>query len=294
MTDNGRVVVAGSANMDLVVHTPRLPTAGETVLGGDLLRAPGGKGANQAVAAARSGARVRFVGALGGDAFGDELLAALLEDGVDVSHVTRVGRPTGTALIVVDDAGENLIAVAPGANLALSASDVEAAVDSANVVLVQLEIPMPCVLAALAAGRSAGARTILNAAPAGSVDVSLVDVLIVNETEAAMLSGSSDPEQAANALHKQGPRTVIVTLGADGLLLADADGLTRLAAHAVNVVDATAAGDAFCGALAAALARGDAMQRAVRFANAAAALATTLPGAQPSLPHLQDILALLG
>jgi len=295
MSAAGRVVVVGSANMDLVVRTPRLPAAGETVLGGDLLRVPGGKGANQAVAAARAGAPVRFVGALGGDAFGDELLAALLADGVDVTQVTRVGRPTGTALIVVDEAGENLSAVAPGANFALQAAAVDAGLadlTAADVVLTQLEVPLACVAAAAA---SSG-RTILNAAPAGPLDAAVlarVEVLVVNEAEGAALSGSTDPVQAAHALRAEGPSSVIVTLGGEGLLLADDGGITRLPAHKIDVVDATAAGDAFCGALAAALARGATMPQAVRFANAAAALATTRPGAQPSLPHWQAIMALL-
>ena len=292
----GRVVVVGSANMDLVVRAAHLPAPGETVLGGDLLRVPGGKGANQAVAAARLGARVRFVGALGRDGFGEDLLAGLRDEEIDLGYVVRSDRPSGAALIVVDDAGENLIAVAPGANFGLPVTAVEAGVADlapTDVVLVQLEVPPECVAAAL----GARARTILNAAPAGPVAPEVmrgVEVLVVNATEAASLSGHVQPEDAAHALRMLGPETVIVTLGADGLLALVADGqLWRVPAHRVPVVDTTAAGDAFCGALAAALARGAGMRDAVAFANAAGALATTRAGAQPSLPRLADVTTLL-
>ena len=296
----GRVVVVGSANMDLVVRAPRLPTAGETVLGGDLARVPGGKGANQAVAAARVGAAVRFVGALGADAFGDELMAALTADGVDVSAVLRLPkRPSGAALIVVDDAGQNLIAVSSGANADLTPDAVELALrdlQPADVVLAVLEVPLPTVQRAFTTARRLGARTVLNAAPAIAFDASLlalVDVLIVNEGEAAELSGQNSPQDAALALLQRGPACVIVTLGGDGLHMTDTDGTLNVRAHAVEVVDTTAAGDAFCGALGAALAGAVEPRQAVKFANAAGALATTRGGAQPSLPRLADVEALL-
>jgi ribokinase len=295
----GRVVVVGSANMDLVVRSARLPGPGETVLGGDLLRVPGGKGANQAVAAARLGAAVRFVGALGTDPFGDELLAALQADHVDVSAVMRSERPSGAALIVVDDDGENLIAVAPGANAALEPDTVRSALADlavGDVVQLQLEIPPATVRAACESARQHGARTVLNAAPAGGFDLTvlaLVDVLVVNGTEATLLSQQQDPAQAAHALRGYGPGAVIVTLGANGLLLEDERGTLRVAAHHVDVVDATAAGDAFCGGVGAALARGMDLHRAVTLATAAAALSTTRAGAQPSLPYLAEVEARL-
>lgn len=300
MPEPGRVLVVGSANMDLVVRAPRLPAAGETVLGGDLLRVPGGKGANQAVAAARAGAAVRIVAAVGADSFGRELLAALRADGVDVSAVTTLAdRPSGAALIVVDATGQNQIAVAPGANAALVAACVEPALADLrpnDVVALQLEVPPETVRHACLLARRAGARTLLNAAPAIPLPadlLALVDLLVVNEGEAALLAGCPGPEQAAARLRQLGPGCVVVTLGQQGVLLADERGKTRVAAHRVRVVDTTAAGDAFCGALAAALAAGADLREAAEFANAAGALAATRPGAQSSLPRRRDIEALL-
>jgi ribokinase len=295
-----RIYVVGSANIDLVVRAPHLPRPGQTVLGSDLLRTPGGKGANQAVAAARLGAAVRFVGAVGADPFGTELADGLRAAGVDVSHlVTLPERASGTALIVVDDAGENQITVAPGANAALTTSHVAvglAMLESSDVVLLQLEIPLECVRHAAQLAHDRGARVCLNAAPAAPLSddvLGLVDVLIVNTTEAATLSGLTDPAAAASALLRHGPRTVIVTLGADGVLVCDADSAGQIAAQRVDVVDTTAAGDAFCGALAAALTEGKSSLEAARFANVAAALATARIGAQASLPTRAEVEAFI-
>jgi ribokinase len=293
MTDRpARLFVVGSANMDLVVRAPFLPAPGQTVLGSDLMRAPGGKGANQAVAAARLGASVVFVGNVGADANGDDLRAALAGDGVDAENLfCSADRPSGVALIVVDERGENLIAVSPGANTALRADQVDAALASArggDVLLVQLEVPLETTWHACSVARQQGARVILNAAPANPLVVDrldLVSVLIVNAGEAAALSGSTHAETAAVALLQRGPEVVVVTRGADGLVLAHQPGVLAIGAQPVEVVDATAAGDAFCGAFATALLEGRDWEWAARFATVAAGLATTRPGAQPSLPR---------
>ncbi|MGW7680750.1 ribokinase [Kribbella sp. NPDC054772] len=286
------VVVVGSANVDLVLPVQRIPRPGETVLSGLMTRGPGGKGANQAVASARAGARTAMVVALGADDGGALLRAALEDSGVDLSLATTGDAPTGTAIITVEDSGENSIVVAPGANGALTLSaDALAAVRSARVVLAQLEIPFPTVRSAAAAS----GYFILNAAPAAQLSDELlaeVDLLVVNETEAEAIAG---PDRSA--LLKKVP-AAIVTLGGDGAVI-----LTRHAEEIavpgvpVDVVDTTAAGDTFCGVLAAALATqltaasandsitaGD-LTNAVRRANVAASLSVQVAGAIPSVPH---------
>lgn len=300
------VVVLGSANLDLVLSVPSIPRAGETVLAGELRRNPGGKGLNQAVAAARCGARTAFLGAVGDDPEGALLVAALEHAGVDVTAVRRTHDDTGTAVVVVDGAGENSIVVAPGANSSMTALRVaeSAAIGGAAVLLAQLEIPVGAVLQGAAEARRAGARTILNAAPARALPDelwSLLDVLVVNEDEALSMAAQPGTDQpgtdppgtdqpgtdvvlAAAALAGRVP-LVVVTLGAQGALVADRDGSAqRIGAPAAEVVDTTGAGDTFCGVLAAALAEGAPVQDAVRLANAAASLSVERHGAVPSIP----------
>ena len=295
------VVVLGSLNMDLTLAVGRLPAPGETVLGGGLRTTPGGKGANQAVAARRLGAPVRMVGRVGDDGFGQTLRAGLAAEGIASDTVTvDPERPTGVALILVDPKGENQIAVAPGANGAVDGADVGralAALAGGGVLVLQLEIPLAAVAAALAAPRAPGAITVVNAAPATSdLDPLLggIDVLVVNESEAARLSdatgsGRSGALDAGARLRQRGVATVVVTLGAGGALVVDADGSAWEPAPAVHPVDATAAGDAFVGALAVGLAGGRRPREVLAFANAAGAVTATRHGAQISLPSLQDL-----
>ncbi|GLZ80206.1 ribokinase [Actinorhabdospora filicis] len=285
------VVVLGSANMDLVATAPTLPKPGETVLGHGFATVPGGKGLNQAVAAARAGARTAFIGAVGDDAFGAQLREALTADGVDVSGLREAPGASGVALIAVDDAGENSIVVAPGANAtvdALTAADL-GGLSGARVLLCQLEVPEPAIVAA---GKATGDTTlmILNAAPARPLSAELlatVGLLVVNEVEAAMLSGwDADP---LTALLRVVPR-VVVTLGGAGSRYADAEGARLdVPAPKVPVVDTTGAGDCFTGALATAIAEGRPMEEALRWATAAGALAVQKTGATTSLPHRADI-----
>ncbi|MBI4506706.1 MAG: ribokinase [Chloroflexi bacterium] len=297
-----RVIVVGSCNVDYTVETERLPTPGATVLGAAFRSALGGKGANQAVAAARLGAQVRMAARVGADAAGEALLSALLRAGVATSAVARDPRtPTGVALIVVDRAGQNLIAVAPGANGRLSARDVAPALADlapADIVLAQLEVPIAAVLAAFRAARRSGAATLLNAAPALpasalAVLLRLTTVLVVNEDEAAALAGVpiegwSTARAAAGALLGLGPALVVVTLGAKGALAVTATEEIAQPAFAVHSVDATGAGDAFCGALATWYGRAP-LAEALALAAAAGALATTRRGAQPSLPTARAV-----
>ena len=291
------VVVVGSVNADLAASVERIPGPGETVLATGLVRSPGGKGGNQAVAAARAGGvRTEFVGAVGTDGDADWLLARLDAAGVGVSGVARVAGPSGTALIAVDAAGENSIVVVAGANGELTRlSDEQAAlVSGARVVLAQLEIPLPTVLATAELTRSAGGVFVLNAAPATPLPselLDLTDVLVVNEHEALIVAGVSDLDEAMDALAAR-TAAVVLTLGARGSrVVRRGHPPLTVRAMPVTAVDTTAAGDTYCGCLAAGLARGAEWADVVAEATAAAALAVTRPGAQDSIPERADVLA---
>jgi ribokinase len=288
------VVVVGAVNADLVVSVRQLPRPGETVTGGRYARHGGGKGANQAVAAARLGARVAFVGAVGADDLGAEALGLLAAEGVDVSAVARLEDvATGVAVIVVDERGENQIAVASGANAALTGPMVEAAVrlDGARgVVLLGHEVPEEAVLAGAGAARAAGWTVILNPAPARPLLDGLEGVLLTpNADEARALSGQHDVEAAAQALAARTRAPVLVTLGGDGVLLLDGEETERLPALEVDPVDTTGAGDTVNGALAAELAAGRPLRDAARFALAAAALSTRVAGAREGMPRRDEV-----
>lgn len=276
------VVVVGSANLDLVARTSRLPKPGETVSGSHFFEACGGKGVNQAIASARAGARTAFVGALGRDHAGETLLAALVKDGVDVSAVQRVSAPTGRALIGVSDDGENSIIVVPGANHAISIDDIEkhkSLISSAKVLLCQLEVPLSVVQRAFELAGPSTTR-ILNPAPAQTLSNSLLGVIEIvtpNEHEVELLGGVSK-------LQSLGVKTVIVTQGEKGAMVVDETGARQVDPFKVTPVDTTGAGDAFCGMLAARLAIGESMSVALRAAVIAGALATQTEGAVPSLP----------
>jgi ribokinase len=285
------VAVVGSLNMDLVIRVPELPGPGETVSGGDLFRNPGGKGANQAVAAARLGRRVAMVGCVGDDDAGRALLASLEADGVDRSRVRVVdGVPSGTAFITVSEDGENQIVVSPGANARLTEGDVaaaEAALRAARVTLLQLEVPLEAVAAA---ARTAGGRVVLNPAPVRDLPdelLGLLDVLVPNRVELAQLAGGPVPQTVDEAVRLAGrlpARAVVVTLGADGALVVEDGQAGHVPAVPVRPVDTTAAGDAFCAGLADALAGGAGLRDAARRAVRVAAAACLRQGAQASLP----------
>jgi len=297
------VVVIGSLNMDLVVRVERIPRPGETVPGGDLVTIPGGKGANQAAAVARLGATVEMVGRVGKDAFGEALLANMRAQGVGTEYVRRDPQaPSGTAMIIIDREGENSIVVSPGANGRVSLEDVQAAKDllaRARYLVLQFEIPLPVVRGAIALARELGIPVILNPAPAYEVDEAFlegVSYLVVNESEAQVLSGLPVKDvqsagRAAGALLGKGVPHVIVTLGEQGALLATQQEHVHVPARRVQVVDTTAAGDAFIGGLAVALLRGFALPEAVRYATCAGTLATTVLGAQTSLPSAEQVQA---
>ena len=280
------VCVVGSANLDLVATTPRIPRPGETVLGTTYAEHAGGKGLNQAVAASRSGARVAFVGCVGDDDAGRRMREVLTHDGIDDSNLSVSASPTGRALIVVDGNGENSIVVVPGANHALAQTD---GVPDAAVVLCQLEVPLEQVKRALVAARGRDATTILNPAPAAPLPADLLaacDIVVPNEHEVELLGGVA-------LLLAAGCRAVVVTRGGAGVDIHTAEGEEHCPPFVVDVVDTTGAGDAFCGALAARLSAGDDLRAAVRWAAAAGALATTLVGAVPAHPTADSIRALL-
>jgi len=296
-----KIVVVGSSNTDLVVRADRIPRPGETVIGGAFHIAPGGKGANQAVAAARAGGAVTFVARLGTDEFGERALAGFQADGIDVSPIRRDPKAaSGVALIIVNRAGENSIAVASGANARLSPADVRAAsaeIEAARAVLLQLETPLPTVRTSARLAAANDVLVILNPAPARALDavlLRLVDVLTPNETEAEFLTGIAvrsrkDMADAAFRLRQRGPKAVLITLGSKGVFVSAEGTETLLPAFDVKAVDTTAAGDVFNGALAVALAEGQTLLEAARFASGAAALSVTKLGAQPSAPTRSEI-----
>jgi ribokinase len=287
----GSIIVVGSINMDLVVRAPRHPQPGETILGTAFATFPGGKGANQAVAAARLGGQVKMIGRVGADAFGEAMIASLQSDGVDTSRVLRTeGAPTGVALITVNDNGQNNIVVVPGANAMLTPQDIRAAADafkSAAVVLLQLEIPLETVAEAVKIARANKVQVILNPAPAQPLKHALlkqVDYLMPNESELSLLTGMQSASLASSQLKALGLKCLIVTLGSDGVLVLEGDDRRSLRPHTIPVVDTTAAGDAFAGAFAVARTEGLSTLEAAEWGNAAGALAVTASGAQPSLP----------
>ncbi|MCW5722250.1 MAG: ribokinase [Devosia sp.] len=294
------IVVFGSTNLDQVGTVSRLPKPGETVAGGTFSMAPGGKGANQALAARRAGAQVRHVSAVGDDAFADMALALLRAGGVDLSAVRVAPAATGIAMIFVDAEGENVIAVLPGANGTVSAEDAQAnlaALGPADIVLLQQEVPQAATRQALAIARQKGARSVLNTAPflPDTPELAaLADIVVANETEFALLSGRPIEElDAAMAEWSQNTgRTIVVTLGPDGARAVSPQGAVSVPAHKVTPVDTVGAGDTFCGYFAAGLEAGLALEEAMRRAAIAGSLACLNPGAQPAIPLKQDVDAL--
>lgn len=289
------ITVLGSLNMDLVTLVERAPHMGETVMGRAFRTIPGGKGANQAIAAARAGANVAMIGAVGSDPFGDELLETLRADGVVTGSIRRSQGASGTAHIVVDGAGQNAIVVVPGANGTVTAlSEPEKAlIRRSRFLLMQLELPLSAVEEGAAVATAAGVTVVLTPAPAQPLPEALlrrVDWLVPNQHEAALLTGKADPAEAGAAL-AQLCRHVVITLGSEGCLFVADAGRTVHRAGAVKVtpVDTTAAGDTFTGALAVALSEGMAPEEALRFAARAAAISVTRLGASPSMPHRQEI-----
>jgi ribokinase len=285
------VLVIGSANADLVVPADRRPGAGETVLGGDTVVMPGGKGANTAVAAAKLGADVALFAAIGDDSYGAILTESLRRAGVHTELLRVLERPTGIAYITVTPDGENSILVSPGANSALEPTTVEDALAGAKIMAASLEVPLPTVERAVAAASAAGVRTLLNLSPAaalGERTLAALDILLVNEHEAASLLGSgADPAK----LLELGPQSAVLTLGARGALVITPSGVAEVGAPKVQAVDSTGAGDAFTGALAAALAGGADLESAARRAVRVAAISVTRPGAQPSYPSAAELAA---
>jgi len=300
-TDAPKIAVVGSSNMDLVVKSNRIPAVGETILGGDFIMVPGGKGANQAVAAAKLGAEVYFVAKLGNDVFAEQSLANFTKETVNTKYVIQTGEaPSGVALIMVDDGGNNSIVVAPGANQTLLPADVENAksdIASCGAVVAQLEVPLETIEYAAKMANELNVPFVLDPAPArelGPELLGMVDVLTPNETEAQILTGIevTDEESARAAsknLLERNIKAVILTLGDKGFLLADNEQARYISSHKVDAVDSTAAGDAFTGSLAIGIAQNRPLLEAALFANYVAALSVTRMGAQSSMPTLGEV-----
>lgn len=302
----GKVTVVGSTNIDLVAKVPRLPRPGESVGSAVYSRVAGGKGANQAVAAAKGGAQVHFVTSIGEDSFGNESLANLINGGVKADYVHRTDENTGVAIIMVDQDGENAIAVAPGANHRLMPHHIDEAMPAlreADVVALQLEIPMETVMHTLAICRQIGKPTIVNPAPIPNKPLpdgffQMIDILVLNETETERLTGVpvfADIElpSVGARFREQGVDTVVITLGPKGCYVSSSDFEGFLPPFPVKAVDSTGAGDVFCGYLAAALSQGQPLGNAVRMASAAGAICVTRVGAQPSIPYLKEVVAFM-
>ncbi|MGW8249203.1 MAG: ribokinase [Anaerolineales bacterium] len=294
------IVVVGSLNMDLVVRTQRHPQIGETVLGHNFQTYPGGKGANQAVAAARLGGNIKMIGRIGVDPFGDTLLEKVTSDGVDTLHILRdADAPTGVAFITVDDQGQNTIVVASGANGRLAPEDISNAEDvfnQASVLLLQLECPLAAVEHAIDIARKYDTKIVLNPAPAQLLDSDLleqVDYLIPNQSELRLLAGQESVSTSIDVLIGMGVKSIVVTLGESGSIVVDGGQQKMVPAYKVPVVDTTAAGDAFAGAFALALCEGKSVLEAARWGNAAGALTVMRAGAQPSLPYREEFLSFL-
>lgn len=301
MRKKPQIAVIGSFAIDHIMQISHLPQAGETVGEGRYSRAFGGKGANQALAAQRSGSQVSFVGCVGRDSTGDQAIQAFQQQGIDTQFLLQHSdENTGSAMIFVDQAGENSIAVAPGANFQLLPDHIDGAkecISSSSLILMQLEIPLQTVFYTLEKAKQWQIPVLLNPAPARQLSDAVlqqVEILVVNETEAEILSGMKITDEVSlsdisNYLSKKGPAIVIITLGSGGAFVHSDDLKKLIPAFKVAAVDTTAAGDVFCGALATALMQQQALQQAVSFANAAAALSVTRPGAQPSVPDMQEI-----
>lgn len=295
-----KIVVIGSSNTDMVVRSERLPRPGESVVGNGFMMAGGGKGANQAVAVARMGHRVIFSAAVGNDMFGDAAVAAYQRFGIDTSYIVRKDTPSGVALIMVDSAAQNSISVALGANNCLTIDDVMPAieqVESGDIVLLQLEIPMDTVDACVAAAAAKGARVVLNPAPAAMVSENTLSKLYLitpNQTEAQTLTGVEvtdvvSAQAAAQILVSRGVERVVITMGGAGAFLYENGKGELIEAHKVAAVDTTAAGDVYNGALCAALAEGLSLNDALHFATKASAISVTRAGAQPSVPTREEV-----
>ncbi|MCE5199015.1 MAG: ribokinase [Armatimonadota bacterium] len=294
-----RILVIGSTNTDMVLNVTHLPQKGETVANGSFFSTPGGKGANQAVAAVRLGGAVTFVAAVGDDSFGGESRQRLANEGIDTSFlITKSGCTSGVALIFVDEQGENIIGVAPGANGQLSSEDVidaSEAFDEAKLALIQLEIPMPTVLQAARRAKECGCTVLLNPAPMPksglpSELLACVDVLTPNEGELlALVPGSGSVEEAAQKVLEMGPKTIVVTRGSRGAAVFTSEESFEVPALKVEAVDTVGAGDCFSGALGVSLAEGKPLSEAVKFAGTAAGLSTLTPGAQTGLPVREDV-----
>lgn len=298
MKNNSKIVVIGSTNTDMVVRCPHMPRPGETVLGGEFMMNPGGKGANQAVAVAMLGGDVTFIGKVGDDVFGRQTFEQMKACGIDTSHlgVTK-DCASGVALINVDANGENSISVASGANATLSTADIDAAeglISQADIVLMQLETPLPTVTYAARMAKKHGVKVVLNPAPAPLLPLpeellENVDIIIPNRTELETITEKQDLSEGVEKLRQKGISTLIVTLGSDGALVCNAEGVTNVPSFKVSAVDTTAAGDTFCGALCVALAEGKSISDAVIFGNKAAAISVTRVGAQRSVPTRHEV-----
>lgn len=293
-----KILVIGSSNTDMVIKSPRIPVPGETILGGEFKMGPGGKGANQAVAAARLGGDVTFICKVGRDMFGDESVKGYRKDGINTEYTLYSDKPSGVALILVDEEGENVISVAPGANGDITLEDIETirpVIEAADYVVFQLEIPLEVVVKASGIAHAAGAYVILNPAPAPAAPlpeelIRNISLITPNQTELALLTGvKGDVEGGIRKLAGMGVRDIVVTLGRKGSLVVTDKGSELIPALDVLAVDATAAGDTFCGGLCVGLSEGMSLADAARFATKASSITVQKMGAQDSIPYLRDI-----